>query len=308
MNKFNGFRVFTSELNSGHMGSNITIVMNTFLARHVYKVFEVPGQLLFIKLLFKNKLSVSILGLYASAFLVAWFSQTGEINSLIAKTVNESSFIILGGDFNEDVMDHNVVDVNKHFDTNHWAVSVSVGLSSLLNTQLNSLCRQANRNYWKFDFKSANNSKWKNFKDATLANAGMFANEFATTVQLLDLNLLESRCAEETCIKVAINKRMESFESDKGHTIKSVLECLFCKVVLDYLVVGNELVLEPSLVKSRVDGIIKDWTRKHRPLEYVFDDAFSGMMCSVGVDELLGMVSNLPKGKAAGLSGILNKL
>ncbi|KAG9296888.1 hypothetical protein G9A89_006843 [Geosiphon pyriformis] len=134
--------------------------------------------------------------------------------------------------------------------------------------------------------------------------------------------LLESKHAEEACIKVAINKRMKSFESDKGHTIRSVLEHPFHKVVLDHLVIGDKLVLEPSLVKSRMDRIIEGWTKKHRvmfdisdewscqywPLEYVFNDAFFGIMCSVGVDELLGVVSNLSKSNAANFSGILNEL
>ncbi|KAG9296897.1 hypothetical protein G9A89_006852 [Geosiphon pyriformis] len=170
------------------------------------------GQLLFIKLLFKNKLSVSILGLYAGASSVAWFSQTGKVNSLIAKAVNKSSFIILDGDFNKDgshksasfkrcldlglinsllnspvvkslmwknsrgvkktidfmlvssnlvnaVVNHNVVDVSEHFNTDYWAVSVSVGLGGLLDTQLNFLCMQANRDHWKFDFRSTNDNK-----------------------------------------------------------------------------------------------------------------------------------------------------
>ncbi|KAG9305502.1 hypothetical protein G9A89_006472 [Geosiphon pyriformis] len=425
MNKFDGFRVFTSGLDSGYIGSGVVIVMDIFLVRHVYKVSEVPGQLLSIKLLFKNKLSVSILGLYAGAF------SAGEINSFIAKTVNKSSFVVLGGDFNENglhkntsfkscldlglvnslsilsnlvnaVVNCNVMDVSKHFNTDHWIVSVSVSLGSLLDTQLNSLYRQANKNCWKFDFRSADNT-----------NTRMFANEFTTAVQLSDLDvmwnvlhkimtlsaheifrkkwfkdfdgifirdfsrfhklellmsklvkashlvssvkfaslldmwyvldansasvvkslfllgsnfnmicsalakvrksycsskLLESRHAEETCIKMAINKKMESFESDKNHTIRNVLEHPFCKMILNYLVVGDELVLEPSLVKSRVNRIMKDWTRKCRPLKYVFNDAFSGLMCPVGVDELLGVVSNLSEGKTAGLFGISNKL
>ncbi|KAG9293423.1 hypothetical protein G9A89_009147 [Geosiphon pyriformis] len=102
MNKFVGVRVFTSGLVSGHMGSGVAIVMNFSLARHVCKVSKVPGWLLSIKLLFKNKLSVSILGLYAGASSVVRFSQAGEVNSLIAKAVNESSFVVFGGDFNED--------------------------------------------------------------------------------------------------------------------------------------------------------------------------------------------------------------
>ncbi|KAG9290320.1 hypothetical protein G9A89_007051 [Geosiphon pyriformis] len=102
VNKYEGVWVFTSGLESGYLGAGVAVVMNSSLAKHVCKVSEVPGQLLSIKLLFKNKLLVSILGLYAGASSVVWFSQAGEVNSLIAKTVNESSFVVLGGDFNED--------------------------------------------------------------------------------------------------------------------------------------------------------------------------------------------------------------
>ncbi|KAG9292674.1 hypothetical protein G9A89_008260 [Geosiphon pyriformis] len=102
VNKFNSVRVFTSGLESGNLGAGVVVVMNFSLAKHVCKISEVPGWLLSIKLLFRNKLSVSILGLYTSASLVAWFSQTSNINSLIAKAVNESFFVIFRGDFNED--------------------------------------------------------------------------------------------------------------------------------------------------------------------------------------------------------------
>ncbi|KAG9301553.1 hypothetical protein G9A89_008405, partial [Geosiphon pyriformis] len=134
--------------------------------------------------------------------------------------------------------------------------------------------------------------------------------------------LLKSRRTEEFCIKAVIDRRIESFESDKGRTIRSVLKRSFCKVVLDHLVVGDKLILEPSLVKARVDGIMKDWTRKHKvvpdisdnwsrqykPLEYVFDGAFSGVICPVGFNELFSVVSGLPEDKTAGLSEISNKL
>ncbi|KAG9286414.1 hypothetical protein G9A89_014580 [Geosiphon pyriformis] len=102
--------------------------------------------------------------------------------------------------------------------------------------------------------------------------------------------LLESKCTKESSIKQAINKRIKSFELDKGHIIKSVLEHPFRKVVLDHLVVGNELILEPDLVKPKVDEIMEGWTKKckvvsnisddwvcqYQPLDYVFNGAFSG--------------------------------
>ncbi|KAG9298398.1 hypothetical protein G9A89_000397 [Geosiphon pyriformis] len=96
VDKFDDVCMFSSGLDSGYVSAGVMIVMNRSLARHVYKVSEVPGHLLCIKLLFKNKLSVLILKLYAGASL------TNEINSLIVKAMNESSFVILGGDFNED--------------------------------------------------------------------------------------------------------------------------------------------------------------------------------------------------------------
>ncbi|KAG9306312.1 hypothetical protein G9A89_018195 [Geosiphon pyriformis] len=430
INKFDGIWVFTTGLDSGYLGAGVAVVMNSSLVRHVCKVSEVLGWLLSIKLLFKNRLSVSILGLYAGASSAVQFSQAGEINSIIAKAVNESSFVILGGDFNKDgshkcasfkkcldlglinflvrspavkmptwensrgvkrtidyvfvspnlvnaMVHRNVSGVSEHFDMDHQAVSVSLGLGGLLDMQLSSFRKQANRDRWKFDFKGADESKWIDFKCATLANATMFSDKFAVSVRFLDLDamwdvvrrimilsanevfkrkwfkefdgvftkessrfhklellvskiikafcvrcavdfaslmrcwasldsvkalviqdlvdsgvesgrvcsalfgvrksyrkfkLIESQSAKEACIRSAINKRMESFEINKGHTIRSVLERPFRKIVLDYLVVDDELILESEQVKSKVDAIMEDWTRKRRVVDNVSDD------------------------------------
>ncbi|KAG9306676.1 hypothetical protein G9A89_004223 [Geosiphon pyriformis] len=398
MNKFDGVQIFTSGLDSGYLSSGVAIVMDISLARHVCKVSKVPGQLLSIKLFFKNKLSVFILGLYAGASSIA---------------VNKSFFVVLGGDFNENSL-YKSVSFKRCLNlglVNSLGVKKTIDFilvsSNLVNTVVNHNVVDANRDYWKFDFRGANDSKWSSFRDAISANARMFANEFTVTVQLLDLDimwsilhkimtllaneifkkkwfknfdevftrdfsrfyrlellvfklvktfclvssvefvsftlvvkflflsdsnfdmihsalakvrksyhsskLLKSKHAEEACIKAAIIKRIESFESDKSHTIRSVLECFFRKVVLDHLVVSNELVLEPSLVKSKVDRIIEGWTRKcrscqYQSLKYVFDGAFFGIMCSVGIDKLLGVISDLLECKAAGLSEISNEL
>ncbi|KAG9301945.1 hypothetical protein G9A89_020989 [Geosiphon pyriformis] len=192
--------------------AGIVIVMNRSLARYVYKISKVLGCLLCIRLLFKNKLLVSILDLYTGASLATQFSQANEVNFLIARAVNESSFVILGGDFNEDgfckcasfkkchdlglvnsldgssfakvltwsnsqgvskmidyvfvssnlvnaIMQCGVFVVSKHFDMDYRAVSVSLGLGGLLDTRLNSLCKQANKDQWKFNFKSADEIK-----------------------------------------------------------------------------------------------------------------------------------------------------
>ncbi|KAG9294786.1 hypothetical protein G9A89_000149 [Geosiphon pyriformis] len=395
-NKFDGVWVFTSGLDFGSLGADVLIVINSSLAKHVYKISKVPGWLLSIKLLFKNKLSVSILGLYAGASSVVRFSQTGEINSLIAKAVNEAFFVVFDGDFNEDssqkcasfkkcfelrlvnflikslaikmptwanfkgvmktidyvfvslnlvnsLVHHGVSDVSKYFNADHQAVSVSVDLDSLLDTHLFSLRKQTNKDHWKFDVKNASKTKWLEFKNAMAANTIMFSGAFGVAVKFSDLGtmwniickimvlsaggafkkrwfkgfdiicnkvlsrfhklellvsklvkashlsfsvsfalllvrsmffsgakfddirsalakakklycsskLLESKHAEESHIRQVITNRMESFELNKSRTIRSVLECPFRKVVLDHLVVDNELVLEPDLVRSK---------------------------------------------------------
>ncbi|KAG9285951.1 hypothetical protein G9A89_002371 [Geosiphon pyriformis] len=429
MNKFVGIQIFTSGLNSGHMGSGIAIIMNNFLAQHVCKVLDIPGQFLSIKLFFKNKLSVLVLGLYAGSSLAVCFFQADDINSLIAKAVNKSFFVILGGDFNEDgshksasfrkyfdlglvnslsrslfgkeamwanshrvtkiidyvfmssslvnaILDCDVSGVEEYFDTDHKAVSVSVGLGGLLDVQLNSLYKQANKDCWKYNFIK--------FKEDMSANAAMFYNEFYAAKMSLDLDtmwghfhqvvclsaenvskkkwfkdfdsvynkvssrfhklkllvskivkashlvshekfvsllntwkeinpanafvvdflflsgfyfdtirsalakirksyylskLSKSNHAKESQIKLAIDKRMKSFELNK--------------VVLDHLVVGDKLVLDSAPVKSKVDEIMEG---------YVFDEAFSGVIDLIDFNKLFGIVSNLPDGKAAGLS------
>ncbi|KAG9296263.1 hypothetical protein G9A89_014855 [Geosiphon pyriformis] len=386
VNKYDGVWVFTSGLESGYLGASVAVIMNSSLVRHVCKVSEVSGQLLFIKLLFKNKLSVSILSLYTGASLAVQFSQTGEVNSLIAKAVNESSFIVLGGDFNEDgshkcasfkkcldlglvnalggsscgklptwsnswdiaktidfmfvssnlvntVVSCDVFGVGEYFDTDHQTVSVLVGLGGLLNVQLNSVRKQANRDHWKYDCKGVDDVKWAKFKEDTAANAAIFHDNFLAARIRLDLysiknsskfhklellvsklvrashmdsaeefaflldrwegldsvnasavkslflsgshfnaiqsvlfmvkksyctsKMLEAERVRESQIRSAIDKRMESFELDKDYTIRNVLERSFCKVTLDHLVVDDELVLEPALVKAKVDAVME---------------------------------------------------
>ncbi|KAG9296278.1 hypothetical protein G9A89_014870 [Geosiphon pyriformis] len=136
------------------------------------------------------------------------------------------------------------------------------------------------------------------------------------------LKIAESKRIEEFYIKSAINKRIESFKLNKSHTIQSILKHPFHKVILDHLVVDDELILEPGLMRSRVDEIMEGWTRKCKmvpnvpdvwhcqywPLDYIFDEAFSDVIQPIEFLELFGVVSDLPIGKAASLSGISNEL
>ncbi|KAG9287594.1 hypothetical protein G9A89_019655 [Geosiphon pyriformis] len=299
VDKFDDVYMFSSGLDSGYINAGVAIVMNRSLAKHVYKISKVLGYFLCIRLLFKNKLLVSILGLYAGAFLATQFSQADEINSLIVKAMNESSFVILGGDFNEDGS-HKIVKTLRGENAENFVYLMEC-------------------------WNSVNDVKSSVVQNLVNSGAGFNRIHFAffgTRKSYRASKLTESLRAKETNIRFAIDKRMKSFEINKGHTIRSVLEHPFCKVVLNYLMINDDLILEPDLVKSKVDVIIEGWTRKchvadnisidwhhqYQSLEYVFDEVFSGIICPIGFDELFGVISDLPDGKAAGLSGISNEL
>ncbi|KAG9291939.1 hypothetical protein G9A89_004877 [Geosiphon pyriformis] len=99
--KYDGVQIFTSGLDVGHFGADVAVVMNNSLAHHVSKIEIVPGWVISVHFLFKSKLSVSVLSLYAGVSADIHFGQDFEVNSIIAKTVNTSTFVVLGGDFNE---------------------------------------------------------------------------------------------------------------------------------------------------------------------------------------------------------------
>ncbi|KAG9286743.1 hypothetical protein G9A89_012293 [Geosiphon pyriformis] len=102
---------------------------------------------------------------------------------------------------------------------------------------------------------------------------------------------------------------MENFELNKGQTIRNVFEQPFCKVILIYLVVNEDFILEPDLVKLHIDRIMEGWTRKHMVVnDYVFNDVFLNVIHSIEMNEFLGVVLNLSDNKAVSLSGITNEL
>ncbi|KAG9291416.1 hypothetical protein G9A89_021834 [Geosiphon pyriformis] len=472
--RFESVRVFTSGLDVGVCKTGVAIVVNDSLARHVFKVEEVKGRVLSIRLLFKNKLSVSVIGLYACASGGDHFAQASVINLSIADTVNKSSFVVLGEDFNENssvkgaslrkylglglvnvfgghslariptwsnsrgiskvldyilvsdslisaVVDCDVSSVSEFFDMDYLAVSMSIGLGGLLDACLNSIRKHANKDCWKFKIKNADKKKWAHFKELSECALLGFLDRFKmakdngnldgmwgvlaeamtasakeifsrhwysefdcvknrlsskfSRLELLVAKLLkvlrlddtlgfncladtwfkvdsskaskvlgmirdsvgsaglisylskvrkqyrkskyyESEVAKRSAIRDAIDKCMEKFDTDKSRMIWSILEWPFCKVVLDYLVVGDSLILEPNKVKLKVNDIMVNWTRKwnalpvlsgpwaqqYVPLAYVNDSAFSLVMCDITMCKMFSVVSNLPDGKVAGLS------
>ncbi|KAG9294384.1 hypothetical protein G9A89_001889 [Geosiphon pyriformis] len=354
MNKFLGVCIFMSGFDTDSSGAGVAVIINSFVVQHVLKIDEISGQLISIQLLFKNKLSITILGIYAGASAGVRFGQALVVNSLIISAINSSSFVILGGDFNESNTKKNtslrkctdlglvnsfkghflanIGAVLEFFNINHKMISVSVGLEGLLDAQINSIRKQTNRNRWKFDFKDDNVSAAlslviSGFLSAKVLNVlcgvmvraadAIFSRHWFSEFdclknrhlsRFLELELLvakvrksyrkskyyKSRVVRDTAIQSAINKHMENFSSNKGGMIWSILEQSFCKVVLDHLVIGDELVLDPTKVKSRVNSIM---AHQYAPLDYVRDDAFSDVMNDICFSKLVNVILNLPDGK-----------
>ncbi|KAG9296453.1 hypothetical protein G9A89_015045 [Geosiphon pyriformis] len=301
--------VFTSGLDVGFHGAGVAIIMNNFLAWYVSKVDEVSGHLISVHFLFKNKLLVMILGLYAGVSISTQFSQAADINSMVSKVVNSSFFVVLGGDFNENRSSKSVsfkfclgLGLVNAFD-GHSLVKDSTWNNSrgvekvidfiLVSENLASAMALHFVNIW-----LAVNAV-EAFKVNSMILNGVNSMELIKHLLVIKKRYCKSKYYEskttgDTAIRKAIDHYMENFCPDKRKMIKSILECPFCKVVLDYLVVDNELVIEPNKMKLKVDKIM--------------EGAFSGVMVDIGMEELSLVVDNLLNGKAAGLSGIPNEL
>ncbi|KAG9284125.1 hypothetical protein G9A89_022899 [Geosiphon pyriformis] len=451
-NKFESVRIFTSGLEEGFLGMGVAVVIDGFLAQHVSKVKEVLGQVISVCLLFKNKLSVTFLDLYAGVSAKTCFAQALSVNSLISKGVNCSSFVVIGRDFNENsarrcasfrkcldlglvnslsghpldksstwrnswgvektidyvfvsevlssaVVGCSVASVSEFFDTNHNMVGILVGLGGLVDAHLNGIYKQTNKDHWKYKIKDIDTTKWDCFRDRfsvrlselsdtflkVLRNAVcnltdktfskywfcefdgpknkqsskffklkflvakitkslcsdrlvevecfvwawsvldvVNASEFATLLEnSLKLNELcsllskvkkcyrkskyyEAELARCKHIKDVIDKHIENFNSNKGEIIRSVLEYLFCKVVLDHLVVDDELILDPmERIFLALFGL---WAHQYASLNHVNNNVFSGVMSNISLNELSLVICGLSNNKAAGLSGITNEL
>ncbi|KAG9298529.1 hypothetical protein G9A89_018888 [Geosiphon pyriformis] len=243
MNKFDGVQMFTSGLESGYLGANITIIMDASLAKHVCKVFEVSGRLISVKLLFKNKLSVMVLGLYADATLEKRLAYSYVINSIVVEALNGSTFVVLGGDFNKNDFGH----------------SLELLVAKILNAyKLENLERfQALVDKWlNLDFDQA--VEFKSF----LGNSHdrvLVEQSLAHFRKLYRFHkFLDFKVTENSWIQMAIDKYIKAFVNNKSQMIRSVLEKPFKKVTLDHLVDDKDLVLKPDLVKGRVDLIMEN--------------------------------------------------
>ncbi|KAG9292116.1 hypothetical protein G9A89_005260 [Geosiphon pyriformis] len=379
MDIFEDVYVFTSGLNKSFLSAKIAVIINNSLTHYVSKVKKILGKIILVRFLFKGKLSVTILGLYASASSETRFGQALKVNFLIAKAVNSSTFVVLGGDFNENesrrsatfkfclgldlvnsFANHHmekaftwsnsqrvektidfifVCSVSGFFDTDHS--DVSTGFRDCLSIKLLVVADEffGAETYNDMDFFGLELliakivkkfvlgdlpgvdclvKTWSTLNSAkTCAFADLIGLGGKSEVVLGHLSLVhkeyrrlkmyESRVAKKAFIKLVISKHMENFCSDKDSMIRSVLDQPSCKVVLNYLVVDNELILE---LEKAVFLVVPDlWAHQYALLDYVQDCAFSNVMSVISLNKLLLVVDGLPDSKAAGFGdGVLEYL
>ncbi|KAG9289037.1 hypothetical protein G9A89_015586 [Geosiphon pyriformis] len=284
-------------------------------------------------------------------------------------------FIFVSKSLSFMVVGHQIEPASDFFNTNHSVVLVSIGLGGLLDTSLNSECKQANRDrflvksakfnsakvdgnldtmwailknvvvgatdkmfsrYWFSKFNCLRNKHLSKFFKLELLVAKLMkclrlsgsseanclirawsivdekeASNFASLDSILHhlsnikkkycrSKYFESKVAKDILIRKAIEKYMENFYSNKEQMIRSVLECLFYKIVLEYLIVNDNLILLPNEVKSM--------SSQYAPLDYVNNNAFCDVISNISSGEFFQVIKSLFDKKAADLSGIPNEL
>ncbi|KAG9304580.1 hypothetical protein G9A89_020144 [Geosiphon pyriformis] len=287
--KYDRVRIFTSGLDVGYLGASVAVVMNNSLTCHIFKVKTVPSQVILVQLLFKSKLSVTVLNLYAGASAGICFEQAFEVNFIIVKAVNTSTFVVLGGDFNEcgsgrsasfkfcsslglvnlfnghylvkapiwcnlrdvertvdyifisgslssAVVEHWVGSVSNFFDIDYNAMAVLVGLGGLLNVQLNSLHKQANKDQWKFKIKDVDSIGWSHFRDCSSSKILVIKDRFLITAVDHDLDaiwLLLEEALVSSVDEVFSRQWFSDFQCSKNKWSSKFLrlELLIAKIV-----------------------------------------------------------------------------
>ncbi|KAG9286845.1 hypothetical protein G9A89_012395 [Geosiphon pyriformis] len=205
-----------------------------------------------------------------------------KISEKIVKTID---YIFVSSNLVSALVYCDILDVSEHFDTNHQTVFVSVSLGGLLNAQLNSLYKQVNIDYWKFDIKGADKIKWGEFKVLIAANAAMFSDKFVFSVVFSDLDSISSRFHK---LEILISRIVKTSYEKNSVRLTSLID--------------HWTSLDPDKALAIQIFLNSD------SLEYVFDSVFLDVIHSIDFDELFDVISDLLNDKTAGLSGILNEL
>ncbi|KAG9285706.1 hypothetical protein G9A89_002273 [Geosiphon pyriformis] len=182
MKKFDGVQIFTSGLEKGFLKAGMAVIMNECLAQHVSK----------------DKILIFVVGLYAGASTESRFSQVSVVNSFIVKAVNFSTFVVLGGDFNENrkgksasvkfCSDLGLIKRTIDF------IFVSCNLSfAVAGHEIGSVVKFFNTDYRavsKFKIKDANAGKWLCFREYLFDKFAIVLPKFNLAKNLRDLDTI----------------------------------------------------------------------------------------------------------------------
>ncbi|KAG9296571.1 hypothetical protein G9A89_015163 [Geosiphon pyriformis] len=264
--------VFTFGLDSSYLGSEVAIVMNVVLAKHVCKVSKILSWLFSIKLFFKNKLSVSILGLYVEVFLAICFSQAGKINFLIAKTVNKSFFIILNRNFNKNSLYRcasfkkclslglinslaGSLVANKPTWENSRGIIKTIDYVFIFSNLINLIVNYNIDNIGKyFDINHQAVSVSSNFREAMAVNTVMFSKEFITFKKFLDLNAIVKTLVIQNLVDSGVNL-------DYVYSVLCGLRKMYYVSKLAELLRAKKIGIKSAIDKQIVSFVVnKDYT------------------------------------------------
>ncbi|KAG9305206.1 hypothetical protein G9A89_010714 [Geosiphon pyriformis] len=316
MKRFEGVWVFTSGLDVGFHGAGVAIFVNDSLGRHVSKVEEIKDADEKKWVHFKDLFKCVLLGSLDKFKMAEDSGNLDGMWEMLANVMTASADKIFSRHW------------YSEFDCAKNRLSSKFSRLELLVAKLLKVLRQDDTlgfdhlaDSW---FKVDPSEAFKVFGMVTdgVGSAGLISHLSKIRKQYRKFKYCESEVAKRFAIRDAIVKHMEKFKTDKGGMIRSILEQSFHKVVLDHLVVGDSLILEPEKVKLKVDDIMVNWTKKqnvlpvlsgpwaqqYAPLAYVNNSPFSLVMCDITMCEMSSVISNLPDGKAVGLSGITNEL
>ncbi|KAG9305293.1 hypothetical protein G9A89_007788 [Geosiphon pyriformis] len=268
--------MFISGLESGYLGANIVVIINFSLTKHVCKVLEVPGWLLSIKLLFKNKLSVLILGLYVGTSLAnsshkcASFKKCLDlelINFLVSSPISASiliqitdPFLCLWNGFKDAIL------ANAAMFLDEFAIFTRFSDLNMFKKKwfknFDDVFTKKSLRFHKlvllvFRIVKASHEESVNVVNSDIGSNHIYSALLSAKKSYCAAKLAESLRAKEANIRSNINKKIESFEVNKDYMIRSVLEYLFHKVVLNHLIVNDELILQSDLVKFKIDVIME---------------------------------------------------
>ncbi|KAG9289144.1 hypothetical protein G9A89_022453 [Geosiphon pyriformis] len=352
--------VFTSGLESGYLGADITIIMNASLTKHVCKVSE-----------------VSVLGLYVGATLEKRLAHLHIVNSMVAKALNGNTFVVLGSDFNENDSGHSpgfrkCLDLGlldslhssslyrlptwsnsrgvqrcidfilvsdgfrsssfnqrvycpiEFFDSDYLVILVDIGLRGLLDSQLNSIHKQAMKKKWRYKVSNINGEIWKKFEDALLAAASKATGDFEYHKTKVNINRMDNKLVKTAIsfrfhkLELLVVKILNAYKSKNLEKFQALVNRWADLDLNQAMKFKSSLGNSHDKVLAAIDKHMKAfannkdqmirikpfvpscWQEQFSSLIYVNDGVFFGMMKQIDFDEFLFVVKDLPNGKAAG--------